>query len=71
MVGRLDHDLRRTLLYYYYSLVTGDAENAARYLAAAAEPGRGGDPAGSGAKWPRSPAAGDGPRPSTPSPSGS
>jgi ubiquinone biosynthesis protein len=46
MVGRLDGELRRTLLYYYYSLVTGDAENAARYLAAVAEPGRGGDPLG-------------------------
>jgi predicted unusual protein kinase regulating ubiquinone biosynthesis (AarF/ABC1/UbiB family) len=46
MVGRLHDELRRTLLYYYYSLVMGDAENAARYLAAAAEPGRGGDPAG-------------------------
>jgi len=46
MVGRLDGELRRMLLYYYYSLVTGDAENAARYLAAVAEPGRGGDPQG-------------------------
>jgi len=46
MVGRFDDDLRRALLYYYYSLVTGDHENAARYLAAVAEPGRGGDPAG-------------------------
>ena len=46
MVGRLDNDLRRTLLYYYYSLVTGDAENAGRYLTAVAQPGRGGDPDG-------------------------
>lgn len=46
MVGRLDPELRRTLLYYYYSLVTGDAENAARYLTAVAVPGRGGDTAG-------------------------
>jgi ubiquinone biosynthesis protein len=46
MVGRLDGELRRTLLYYYYSLVTGDVENAARYLAAVAEPDRKGDPAG-------------------------
>lgn len=38
MVGRLDPDLRRALLYYYYSLVTGDAENAARYLVAVATP---------------------------------
>ncbi len=46
MVGRLDDELRRTLLYYYYSLVMGDAENAARYLAAVATPGPGGDPTG-------------------------
>lgn len=46
MVGRLSDELRRTLLYYYYALVMGDSENAARYLSAAAEPGRGGDPAG-------------------------
>jgi ubiquinone biosynthesis protein len=46
MVGRFDSDLRRALLYYYYSLVNGDHENAARYLAAVAEPGRGGDVAG-------------------------
>jgi ubiquinone biosynthesis protein len=46
MVGRLDHELRRTLLYYYYCLVTGDTDNAARYLAGAADAGRGGDPHG-------------------------
>jgi ubiquinone biosynthesis protein len=46
MVGRFDADLRRALLYYYYSLVTGDAENSARYLAAVAQPGPGGDPTG-------------------------
>jgi len=46
MVGRFDADLRRALLYYYYSLVTGDAENSARYLAAVAQPGANGDPAG-------------------------
>ena len=46
MVGRLDDDLRRTLLYYYFALVTGDAENAARYLAAIAEPGPGANPSG-------------------------
>jgi ubiquinone biosynthesis protein len=37
MVGRFDEELKRTLLYYYYCLVTGDAENAARYLAALAD----------------------------------
>lgn len=46
MVGRLDPELRRTLLYYYYCLVTGDAENAARYLTAVAQPAPGGDPQG-------------------------
>ena len=46
MVGHLDSDLRRILLYYYYSLVTGDAESAARYLSAAASPARGADTAG-------------------------
>lgn len=46
MVGRLDEELRRTLLFYYYSLVMGDAESAARYLSAVADPGPGGDPTG-------------------------
>ena len=46
MVGRLDDDLRRALLYYYFALVMGDAENSARYLAAIAEPGPGANPAG-------------------------
>jgi ubiquinone biosynthesis protein len=39
MVGRFDDDLRRTLLYYFYSLVSGDAEGAARYLTGLAETG--------------------------------
>jgi len=43
MVGRFDEELRRTLLYYYYCLVMGDSENAARYLAALAEPAPGSD----------------------------
>jgi ubiquinone biosynthesis protein len=46
MVGRLEDELRRTLLYYYYCLVIGDTENAARYLTAVAQPGPGGDPMG-------------------------
>ena len=46
MVGRFDEELRRTLLYYYYCLVMGDSENAARYLSAIARPGPGGDPHG-------------------------
>ncbi len=39
MVGYFDGELRRTLMYYYYSLVTGDSENAARYLTSVAELG--------------------------------
>lgn len=46
MVGRFSDELRRTLMYYYYCLVTGDPENAARYLAMVAQPLRGGDPTG-------------------------
>ncbi|GAB4374773.1 MAG: AarF/UbiB family protein [Acidobacteriota bacterium] len=46
MVGRIDEELRRLLLYYYFSLVSGDAENAARFLANAAEIGAGSDPHG-------------------------
>jgi len=46
MVGRFDDELRRILLYYYYCLVMGDAENAARYLSAVAERGAGADPDG-------------------------
>lgn len=46
MVGRLSDETRRTMMYYYYSLVTGDAEGAARYLSAVADPGPGGDAAG-------------------------
>lgn len=40
MVGRLGARTRRALLSYYYCLVMGDAEGAARYLASVAEPGR-------------------------------
>ncbi|MFN8653581.1 MAG: AarF/UbiB family protein [Gemmatimonadales bacterium] len=46
MVGRLDEDLRRALLYYFFALVMGDAENASRYLTAIAQPGPGANPAG-------------------------
>lgn len=46
MVGRLDEDLRRALLYYFFALVMGDADNAARYLTAIAQPGPGANPAG-------------------------
>lgn len=44
MVGRFEDKLRRTMLYYYYCLVTGDAENAARYLSMVAQPAKGGQP---------------------------
>jgi len=46
MVGRFDQELKRNLLYYYYTLVMGDAENAARYLAAVAQAAPGADPMG-------------------------
>jgi ubiquinone biosynthesis protein len=46
MVGRFEDDLRRTMLYYYYCLVMGDTENAARYLQSVADPGPGADPTG-------------------------
>lgn len=44
MVGRFDETLKRVLLYYFYCLVMGDVENAARYLTALAKPGPGADP---------------------------
>ena len=43
MVGRFDDDLKRALLYYFYCLVMGDIESAARYLTALAKPGPGAD----------------------------
>jgi ubiquinone biosynthesis protein len=46
MVGRLDEELRRSLMYYYFALVMGDGENAARYLTAIALPGAGANPSG-------------------------
>ncbi|MGE5360242.1 MAG: ABC1 kinase family protein [Bacteroidales bacterium] len=46
MVGRFDEGLRRTLLRYYYCLVTRDSENAARFLTSVAEPGKKADPKG-------------------------
>ena len=46
MVGRFDDELRRTLLYYYYCLVIGDANNAARYLTSVADAGPYSDPKG-------------------------
>ncbi len=46
MVGRLDRELRRSLLYYYYCVVIEDFEGAARYLTALADQAPGCDPAG-------------------------
>jgi ubiquinone biosynthesis protein len=46
MVGRFRSDLKRRMLYYYYALVRGDVENAARYLLDMAQIGEGGDPQG-------------------------
>lgn len=43
MVGRFDEEVRRSMMYYYYCLVIGDAEFAARYLAGVAQPGPGAD----------------------------
>jgi ubiquinone biosynthesis protein len=40
MVGRLDEATRKGMLYYFYSLVMGDPENAARILTTIAVPGR-------------------------------
>jgi len=46
MVGRFTEELKRTLMWYYFCLVTGDSENAARYLSMVAHPGPKGDAAG-------------------------
>lgn len=46
MVGRFRSDLKRRMLYYYYALVRGDVEKAARYLLDMARVGEGGDPQG-------------------------
>jgi ubiquinone biosynthesis protein len=43
MVGRFTRDMRKRLFYYFYSLVTGDPESAARYLASLTIPGKGAD----------------------------
>lgn len=45
-VGRFDADLRRDLFFYYYFLVTGDAEGASRRLLATARSGPRSDRAG-------------------------
>lgn len=45
-VGRFDEHLRRHLLLYFYCLVIGEAETAARYLTGIAQPGPKADPQG-------------------------
>ncbi|MCO5232774.1 MAG: hypothetical protein LC105_02625 [Chitinophagales bacterium] len=44
MVGRFEESTRKSMLYYYNSLVMGDPKSAARYLSMVARPGKGGDP---------------------------
>ena len=46
MVGRFRADIKRRMLYYYYALVHGDVESAARHLLAMARVGEEGDPQG-------------------------
>jgi len=46
MVGRFRADLKRRMLYYYYALVRGDVESAARHLVEMARVEEGGDPQG-------------------------
>jgi len=43
MAGRFTRDMRKRLFYYFYSLVTGDPESAARYLTSLTIPGKGAD----------------------------
>ena len=46
MVGRFDTDMQKRMLYYFYSLVMGDAASAARYLLAMTIAGPRSDPEG-------------------------
>lgn len=62
MVGRFEENTRKTMLYYFNSLVTGDPGGAARYLTLLARPGKGSDMEGFrrafvtiGNKWLKSP----------------
>ncbi len=43
MVGHFDRDVRKRMFYYFYSLVTGDAEDAARYLSSMVVVGKRGE----------------------------
>jgi len=62
MVGRFEESTRKSMLYYFNALVTGDAAGAARYLSLVARPGKNADPEGFrkefttvAQKWVRSP----------------
>ena len=62
MVGRFEESTRKTMLYYFNSLVTGDPAGAARYLTLLAKPNKNSDIDGFrkafvavGNKWLRSP----------------
>ena len=62
MVGRFEETTRKTMLYYFNSLVTGDPQGAARYLTLLARKGKGTDVEGFrrefvsvGNKWLKSP----------------
>jgi ubiquinone biosynthesis protein len=46
MVGRFEEKTKRSLLYYFFSLVNGDIERSVKHLLSIAKFGRGGDPAG-------------------------
>jgi ubiquinone biosynthesis protein len=46
MVGRFQADIKRRMMYYYYALVRGDVESAARHLLDMARVGKDGDPQG-------------------------
>jgi ubiquinone biosynthesis protein len=43
IVGRFSRDMRKRMFYYFYSLVTGDPESAARYLMSLTLPRKGAD----------------------------
>ena len=45
MVGRFDEKIKRNMLYYFYSLVSGDVERATKHLLSMARIGKGADPA--------------------------
>lgn len=46
MVGRFEEKTKRSMLYYFFSLVNGDIERSAKHLLSMANFGPGGDPAG-------------------------